>query len=256
MLRAARQLEPWLVLLGLSNLLAWLLLAIDPRSLALPAFCTDEVLWTTMPLSASLDLALVFNSPAQLISGWTLMVVAMMSPLIVAPLRRVRERSFARRRARAMLLFVAGYMAVWMIAGLILQSMALALRWAVFAKLACVGLAVAIAIVWQVAPAKQWCMNRCHRRPPLAAFGAAANRDAFEFGLTNGVACVGTCWALMWLTLFVGQDHILAMIAVTLFIIAERLDSPGPAVWAWRVPNKALRLVSIQARMRLGRALQ
>jgi len=39
----------------------------------------------------------------------------------VAPLRHVRERSFARRRTRAMLLVVLGYLAVWMAAGMVLQ---------------------------------------------------------------------------------------------------------------------------------------
>ena len=34
-----------------------------------------------MPLSVSLDLALLFNSPGQLAAGWALMVVAMMLPL-------------------------------------------------------------------------------------------------------------------------------------------------------------------------------
>jgi predicted metal-binding membrane protein len=248
---AARRLDAWLVVLGSTSLVAWSVLALDGSGLTLPAFCSAGTLWGA-PLSVSFDLALVFNSPAKLASGWTLMVAAMMAPLVVAPLRHVRDRSFARRRTRAMLLFVAGYMAVWMVVGVGLQAMALAARWAVPDPLVCLGVAAAAAMWWQVSPAKQWCLNRCHRRPHLAAFGAAADRDAFDFGLMNGASCAGACWALMLLTLLAGFGNVLGMIAVTLFVFAERLDSPGPLAWRWRGLGKALRIATAQARMRLA----
>jgi predicted metal-binding membrane protein len=248
---AARRFDAWLVVLGSTSLVAWSLLALDGSGLTLPAFCSAATLWAA-PLSASFDLALVLNSPAKLASGWALMVAAMMAPLIIAPLRHVRDRSFAKRRARAMLLFAAGYAAVWMTAGAGLQAIALVARWAVPVPLACLGFAAATAMCWQISPAKQWCLNRCHRRPHLAAFGAAADRDAFDFGLTNGASCAGVCWALMLLTLFVEHGHVLGMIAVTLFVFAERFESPAPLAWRWRAPGKALRITTAQARMRLA----
>jgi predicted metal-binding membrane protein len=239
-------------MLGLASLIAWSVLALKGSVLTLPAFCSAETLWLA-PLSASFNLALVFYSPAQLASGWALMVAAMMSPLLVAPLRHVCHRSFAKRRARATLLFVAGYLAVWMIAGVGLQAMALAARWAVSAPLVCFGLAGAAATLWQVSPAKQWCLNRCHRQPHLAAFGIAADRDALDYGLTNGASCAGSCWALMLLPLLAGHAHVLALIAITLFVFAERLESPVPLSWRWRGPGKAMRIISVQARIRLAR---
>jgi predicted metal-binding membrane protein len=199
----------------------------------------------------SFDLALVLNSPVALASGWALMVAAMMSPLVIAPLRHVHERSFAQRRARAMLLFVAGYVSVWMVAGVLLQTMALVARWAVPAPLVYLSLAAATAMLWQISPAKQWCLNLCHRRPHLAAFGAGADRDAFDFGLRNGASCAGACWALMLVTLFVAQGHVLWMVAVTLFVFGERLESPAPLLWRWRGVGKALRIAMAQASMRL-----
>ena len=75
--------------------------------------------------------------------------------------------------------------------------------------------------------------------------------DAFGFGLTNGASCAGSCWALMLATLLVGQGHVLAMIGVTLFIFAERLDGPAQLKWRWRGPSKALRIAVAQVRMRL-----
>lgn len=248
--QVVHRLDGRLVVPGAMSLAAWSVLALYGNDLALPAFCSTETL-RAMPLSVSFDLALMLNSPAKLAAGWALMLAAMMSPLMIAPLRHVQERSFAKRRARAMLLFAAGYMAVWMAAGFGLQATALAARWAEPAPLVCLGLATTIALLWQVSPAKQWCLNRCHSRPPLSAFGAAADRDTFGFGLANGASCVGACWALMLLPLFLVQAHLLAMVGVTLFILAERLENPAPLAWRWRGAGRALRIIAAQACMRL-----
>jgi predicted metal-binding membrane protein len=249
MKRTARRLDAWLAVLGSMGLLAWSVLALEGSDLILPPFCSGAL--GAVPLSVSVDLALVFNSPAELALHWALMVVAMMSPLVIAPLRHVRDRTFARRRVRAMLLFVVGYAMVWMAVGVGLQTITLVVRWA-FPTIICLGLAVGAAMWWQVSPAKQWCLNRCHRRPPLAAFGAPAARDVFDFGLRNGASCAGACWALMLLTLFLGHGQVLGMIAVTLFVFAERLEDPAPLVWRWRGPTKVLRIVTMQVRMRLA----
>ena len=232
-----------------TSLVAWALLAFYWSDATLPGLCAASL---RMPLSDSFSLAFVLNSPAQLASGWLLMLAAMTPPLIAAPLRHVRERSFAHRRARAMFLFVIGYGAVWMIAGMGLQVMALAAQLAVSDARMCLALSAAAATLWQVSPAKQWCLNRCHRRPQLAAFGAPADRAAFDFGLTHGAACVGACWALMLLPLFVGQGHALVMLAVMLFAFAERLESAAPLAWRWRGPGKALRIIAAQARTHLA----
>jgi predicted metal-binding membrane protein len=238
--------DSWLIV---TSLVAWALLALTWSDVTPAGFCSASL---RMPLSDSFNLAFVFNSPAQLASGWLLMLAAMTPPLMAAPLRHVRERSFAHRRARAMFLFVIGYGAVWMIAGMGLQVMALAAQTAVSDTRMCVALSAAAATLWQVSPAKQWCLNRCHRRSQLAAYGAPADRAAFDFGLTHGAACVGACWALMLLPLFVWQGHVLTMLAVMLFIYAERLESAAPLAWRWRGPGKALRIIAAQAHMHLA----
>ena len=243
----ARWPEGWLVVLGSISLIAWLLLMRDGGVPMVPELCSASPL-LALPLSASFNLALAFGAPARLASDCALMVSAMMPPLIIASLRHVRDRSFTRRRARATLLFLLGYVLVWMTAGFVLQVMAFAARWAVPARLLCFCVVVATAILWQVSPAKQWCLNRCHRRPHLAAFDLAADRDAFAFGLTNGASCVGSCWALM-LTLIVTQGHALGMVAITLFAFGERLEGPAPLAWRWRGPFKALRIAAAQAGM-------
>jgi predicted metal-binding membrane protein len=207
-------------------------------------------MWSDVTLSGLCSAGL--RTPLADLFNWLLMLSAMMMPLIAAPLRHVRERSFAHRRSRAMFLFVVGYYAVWMIAGMGLQVMALAAQLAAFDTLVCLALSASAATLWQVSPAKQWCLNRCHRRPQLAAFGAPADRAAFGFGLAHGAACVGACWALMLLPLFAGQAHVLTMLAVMVFAFAERLEDAAPLAWRWRGPGRALRIIAAQVRMHLA----
>ena len=254
MWHARRRIDALLAMLGSISLIAWSVLAVRGSGLALPDFCSAET-FGAIPLSASFDLALLLNSPTQLATSWALMIAAMMSPLLIEPLRHVRKSSFAKRRAQAMLLFVAGYMAVWMAAGLALQPAALAARWVGHSPLVCFICAAAITSLWQVSPAKRWCLSRCHRQPHLAAFGAAAYRDAFGYGLVNGAACVGACWALMVLPLLLVQAHLLAMVAVTLLILAERLESLASLTMVLARPRQGSAHLSRRTHIRLQRAL-
>lgn len=211
----------------------------------MPALCGQT--WLGAKLGpGSLTLALALNPPAKLAAGWALMIAAMMAPLVAAPLRHLSDRSFAWRRWRAMLLFAAGYGAVWMAAGAALESLVLAARLAAATSLPLLGGATALALIWQVSPAKQRSLNGCHRRPEIAAFGAAADRDALWFGLTHGASCVSACWALMLLQLVIAHGHTVAMAAVALFLFAERFERPAPLSWRWRGPGKAPRLAAAQ----------
>ena len=78
----------------------------------------------------------------------------------------------------------------------------------------------------------------------IAAFGLAADRDAFVFGASNGAACAGACWALMLPMLLSGQRQLAAMVAVTLFSLTESLESPAKLAWRWRGGAKLLRIVA------------
>jgi predicted metal-binding membrane protein len=229
---------------------AWVVLVVDPSGTALHAHYPAATAGAT-PSTASLDMLLAHHPPLSLAVGWALMLAAMMAPLLIAPVRHVRERSFARRRARAVGLFVAGYAAIWMGAGAWLLALGPAVR--LVAPELSVSLVIVVAVVWQLSPAKQRCLNRGHAHPELAAFGTDADIDALGFGLTHGVWCVGSCWALMLLPLLVSRGHVAAMAAVALWLLAERLDRPMPPRWCWRGPGKAARMAVAQARMRLQR---
>ena len=224
---------------------AWTLLVVEPGALGIHAHHAAAM------TDASLGMLLEHNPPASLAFGWALMLAAMMAPLLIAPVRHVRDRSFSRRRARSIGLFVAGYGAIWMAAGIVLMSLALAARLAAPASPVPLALAVLVATIWQFSPLKQRCLNRGHAHTELAAFGRAADIGALRFGLTHGVWCAGSCWALMLLPLLVTQWHIAAMAAVTLWLSAERMDRPAIPRWGLRVPLKAARIAVAQTGLRL-----
>ncbi len=201
---------------------------------------------------ASVRMLLAMNPVSSLIAGWAVMLIAMMSPTLMAPIGHVIERSFKRRRFRSATLFVAGYAAVWMAAGIVLPGTKLALSLiAPQSYLPALGVGL-IAFVWQCSPIKQRCLNRGHNHRELAAFGIAADRDALHFGLAHGFWCFGSCWALMLFPMLLSQGHFVAMAAVTFLMISERLEQPHPLSWRLRLRGKLMRIAIAQARIRLA----
>jgi len=200
---------------------------------------------------ASFQMLLAMNPISSMMAGWALMLVAMMSPTLITPIRHVIERSFKRRRARSVTLFVVGYAAIWMAAGVVLLAAKLVLSLlAPQSYLPAIGMGI-IVFVWQCSPIKQRCLNRGHNHSELAAFGIAADLDALRFGITHGAWCVGSCWALMLFPILLSQGHFAAMAVVTFVMTSERLEQPRPLSWRPRFPGKLMRIVVAQTRIRL-----
>lgn len=225
-----------------------MMLLVDPGSIMTVAHCpvTDSG-----PSRASFQMLLAMNPLSSMTAGWVLMLVAMMSPTLIAPVQHILKRSFKRRRARSVALFVVGYAAIWMAAGgvLILATLTLNLLFPQ-SYLPAIGLGI-VAIVWQCSPIKQRCLNRGHNHSELAAFGMAADLDALRFGITHGIWCVGSCWALMLFPMLLSEGHFAAMAAVTFLIISERLEQPRPLSWSLRLRGKLMRILIAQTRIRL-----
>jgi predicted metal-binding membrane protein len=183
-------------------------------------------------------------------AGWAIMLVAMMLPVLSAPVRHVIQRSLAARRVRAVALFVAGYAALWLAAGVPLVAVSLAARSSA-SPLTAAGLVALGVLVWQASPLKQVCLNRLHGHPALAAFGLAADVDALRFGLWHGFWCVGSCFGVMLLPMLFPSLHLLGMVLASFWMWGEQLERPALPSWRWRVPLKALRLVVFQLQQRL-----
>ena len=232
----------------LLSALTWIVLLVEPVSMV--AHCS-AVGSPSMTLRASFQMLLAMNAPGSLAAGWILMLVAMMSPVMIPPVRHIRMRSFTHRRARSTALFVAGYAAIWMAVGGVLLATELAVKSAVTESYLPAACLLLVALVWQCSPIKQRCLNRCHAHAELAAFGAAADFGALHFGITHGIWCAGSCWALMLFPMLLPRGHVVAMATVAVLIFSERLEQPMPPRWRWRGLGKVKRLVVAQARMRV-----
>jgi predicted metal-binding membrane protein len=225
----------------LVSLLAWILILVPRGS---PCHCLAGATGSTW------QKLLAANPPAALASGWALMLVAMMAPMLVPPIYFIHYTSFAHTRAQLIALFVAGYGAVWMAVGAIFTAAVFIMKQWLPQSWWPVAIIALAALVWQASPGKQICLNRCHRHRPLAAFGFAARRDALSMGFEHGTWCVASCWALMLFPMLLPSGHNLAMVAVTIVMFCERLDPGG--VLAWRL--RGFRTAFLYLRQKLHRS--
>jgi predicted metal-binding membrane protein len=220
-----------LVLLLVLAAVAWTLLAwhgLDPDMGMATAAAS-----LTMGLRAPLFLAI-----------WVTMMVAMMFPT-AAPMILAFHRVQAGKRARGgafvpTWLFVAGYMLVWTLAGVVayvgaVGAEAVAARAALLpATAARIGGAVLIlAGLYQLTPLKDLCLSKC--RTPVG-FIMTSWRDgtvgALRMGLLHGLWCLGCCWLLFAILFPLGMMNIAAMAALTALIFAEKTLPWGR--WATR----------------------
>lgn len=205
------------------SLLAWLVLlaAPTPVSLCGPGIAGGD--WNPLRMADWVAFA----------KSWGLMLVAMMGPMLTAPLYFVYVSSFARMRVRLMGLCALGYGAAWVAVAAILATGEVAAKARFPGSWWPALLVGGAALIWQASPWKKACLNRCHRHRPVRAFGLAAHGDAFRVGLDHGFWCVGSCWLNMLWPMLLPSGHLVGMMAVAVLAYAERLD-PG-AVPAWRL---------------------
>ena len=202
---------------------------------------------------------------AGLLIGWALMLTAMMAPLVIPALRHVHARSLRSRRWRLVSLVTVAHAAVWTVGGIVLLAVASALRSVTGHADLAVLLGLVAALSWQLSPLKQYCLNRHCAHPPISSFGSAADRDALRFGATHAAWCLGSCWALMLVSLLAPAWHLAVMLVVSVWMWVEPLDRPERPTWRVRLPLRFLRIagatvrslpqrVAIRAGSSMGRA--
>ena len=108
-----------------------------------------------------------------------------------------------------------------------------------------------VAIIWQFSPFKQQCLNRGHEHWTLSAFGWAAKRDAFVYGIYHGLWCVGAGWALMLFPMLLPTGHNLAMIVVTIIMISEHMEHPQLPRWNFSLRLKLIKILIAQTRIKV-----
>jgi len=177
----------------------------------------------TMGLRAPLFLAI-----------WVVMMVAMMFPT-ASPMILTFHRVQVGKRQRgeafvATWVFVAGYMLVWTLAGIVAYAGAAAAE-AAAARMAMptetaarIGGAVLIAAgLYQVTPLKDLCLSKC--RTPIGFIMTSWHdgvTGALRMGLAHGGYCLGCCWLLFVILFPLGIMNIAAMAAITLLVFTEK----------------------------------
>jgi predicted metal-binding membrane protein len=166
---------------------------------------------------------------------WVVMMVAMMFPaaspvvLIFDRWRKSRERSVATTLA-----FVAGYLLVWSVAGVLAFAAITVLDTQVADTVTAArigGVVLVVAGVYQLTPLKRVCLSQC--RSPLSLIMKHGQllgrglRGPLEVGLRHGAYCLGCCWALMAVLVALGVMHVGWMAAVATLILAEKVLPRG-----------------------------
>lgn len=153
---------------------------------------------------------------------WLLMIVAMMVPLVVAPIRTTAARSLWSRRHRAIGGFLVGYLGAWTLMGLAASGLVAVLGVRESLPLpAAAALGFLGAALWQLNPIRDGAVRRCHRTMPLAPSGWRADRDCLCYGWRIGCRCLVSCGALMTACLLASHG-MLAMAAAAAVGAAER----------------------------------
>jgi predicted metal-binding membrane protein len=165
---------------------------------------------------------------------WTLMMAAMMLPS-VTPTASLYAKTVQINRTARIAGLVAGYLAVWAVAGLPAYGLAWLTGWLTgrhpgAAHILAVAVFAACG-VYQLSRLKDRCLAHC--RSPLALllhYGSYRGRFRdLRAGAHNGGYCLGCCWGLMVILIAVGVMNIAAMIGLAAVVLIEKAWRWGPA---------------------------
>ena len=138
---------------------------------------------------------------------WVSMMAAMMLPGATPAVLRHAHTS---GRVGTVPLFVASYLAVWTLVGVLV--------YALYRPLGSIaaGAVVIAAGVYELTPLKQHCRRRC--------------RETVASGFGYGLSCVGSSIGLMLMLVAVGVMSVAWMSVVALLVLAQKLLPPKAAI--------------------------
>jgi predicted metal-binding membrane protein len=166
--------------------------------------------------------------------SWLVMMPAMMLPALT-PMAVAHGRR-ATGAGGASAAFGAGYLSVWLAAGLAgyaaieaVRSLGLGfLAWDAAGRYVAAGVVVAAGL-YQLTAAKEACLRRCRdRRTFLRTHWHPGGLGALRMGAEHGGACLGCSWALMAALFALGVMSLTWMAVSAVLVAAERL-LPRPA---------------------------
>jgi predicted metal-binding membrane protein len=180
--------------------------------------------WSAWMMTRNWDL----THSALLFAMWAVMMIGMMLPSAAPAVfhyasgasRNAEQKSIPIRASA----FAVGYLVVWTLFSLIATVLQLALTKATLLSPMMElrsrwlgGALVLIAGVYQFTPWKRKCLGCC--RSPVDQGGP------FQSGMSNGLSCLGCCWALMLLLFVGGVMNLWWLTALTIFVVLEKLSA-------------------------------
>lgn len=154
---------------------------------------------------------------------WALMVLAMMLPTAVPALHVVARASLPRRRFRAQVLVLAGFVIVWLGVGV---APLIAVQ--VWAPDGPTRRAVTVALLLMAAGHgltrhQRRALARCHVLASPPPRGARADRACLRTGMRQAASCVVSCGVLMAVLVVDGHSSLALVLLVTAIVWWERL---------------------------------
>jgi len=176
------------------------------------------------------------------ISIWVTMMAAMMLPsalpMVLLFDRVSRERSKRGQASVSTWLFVASYLAVWTLYGLVAYGLyrgiaGLHLGFVAWSRGGpyIAGALVASAGLYELTPLKSACLRQC-RSPMHYVLGGwlPGRRGAIRMGMGHGASCVGCCAGLMLILFALGAMSLFWMAALAILIFVEKVLPFGAAL--------------------------
>lgn len=176
---------------------------------------------------------------------WVVGMVAMMFPAMV-PVTSIYNATISKSTPQSMigsLLFLTGYLSMYLVLGLVAYLAVLLLFSLVSAMpfLSSYGtLGVGVVLIatglWQLTPLKNACLNRCVS--PLGFFLTHTRegfRGALRMGAEHGYYCVGCCYLYMVVMFVVAGMSLPAMALLAIMITLEKALLKGAKWFTWLV---------------------
>jgi len=208
----------------------WVVLILWSRAEGGLALCTTP--GPSASFMTSVREQMYLAPPVRQIAEWGVMSMAMMAPLALPALAQLAARCYRTLRLPAILLALAGYLAVWCVIGLPAIVLTVAAR-AVGSTL---DRPVVVALMAGMA-ALAWCwtririkaQRRCHVVPAPCGSPTRIVAVSGLFGMRLGLTCIAICGPAM-LALSIAGAGLPLMLAMTHILLAERLvPDPRPA---------------------------
>lgn len=166
--------------------------------------------------------------------GWAAMMAVMMLPSAAPMIRLFRlVAADAPHPGARTAVFVGGYLLVWSAVGVVVWTAGRAVEGFTMSMghVPVIAGTLLVAGVYQLTPLKNVCLRAC-RTPMdfLVTHWYPGTAGALRLGVAHGWYCLGCCWALMAVFVFVGAMAPAWVVAVAALVFVEKVLPRGEAI--------------------------